>query len=162
MDLLIQIGIPVGLILIGLITGSILEKRHFQSIEKRESSFGDIALLSTRECPEDRQVEQSRLVQGSVVISIDYFKRLLANLRRIFGGEMRSYESLLDRGRREAILRMKNQFAEADLVINYRVITSRISKGGKRGKERSVGTVEVVAYGTAVKFADTLHNENRE
>lgn len=162
MELLIQIGIPLTLIVLGLVAGTILEKRHFRSIEEREATLGDIALLSTRQCPEDCQVEQARFVQGAVVISIDYFKRFLANLRRIFGGEIRSYESLLDRGRREAILRMKRDFVEADIVLNYRVVTSRISKGGKRGKERSTGTVEVVAYGTAVKFITPSQDENSQ
>ncbi|MGQ0547496.1 MAG: YbjQ family protein, partial [Betaproteobacteria bacterium] len=49
----------------------------------------------------------SRLVAGSVVIADDYFKSLLAGLYSFFGGPVRSYESLLDRARREAVLRMK-------------------------------------------------------
>lgn len=162
MDILISIGIPLALIVLGLVAGTTLEKRHYRSIEEREAKLGDIVLLSTHQCPQDSQVEQSRFVQGAVVISIDYFKRFLASLRQIFGGEVRSYESLLDRGRREAILRMKSDFDEADLVLNYRVVTSRISKGGQRGKQQSPGTVEVVAYGTAVKFTDPLHNENSQ
>ena len=50
---------------------------------------------------------RTRLVQGSAVISIDYFKRMLAALRNIVGGEVKSYETLVDRARREATLRMK-------------------------------------------------------
>ena len=58
---------------------------------------------------------------------------------------------LVDRGRREAILRMKEQCADADLIVNLRIETSRISKGAKR---RSLGTVEVFAYGTALWYAE--------
>ena len=37
------------------------------------------------------------------------FKRFLANLRRLIGGRVKSYESILDRARREALLRMKTE-----------------------------------------------------
>jgi uncharacterized protein YbjQ (UPF0145 family) len=88
------------------------------------------------------------LVRGSVVISVDYFKRFLARLRMIFGGRIHTYESLLDRARREAILRMQEQARElgASMIFNMRFETSSISKGRKD----AVGTVEVLAYGTAV------------
>ena len=45
------------------------------------------------------------------MVSVDYFKRFLAGLRMIFGGRVSSYESLLDRARREALLRMRLQAA---------------------------------------------------
>jgi uncharacterized protein YbjQ (UPF0145 family) len=88
-------------------------------------------------------------VAGSVVISYDHFKRFLAGLRMIFGGEVKSYVSLLDRGRREAVLRMKAKCPDADLIVNLRVETSSISKGGRR---RGLGAVEVFAYGTALWY----------
>jgi uncharacterized protein YbjQ (UPF0145 family) len=88
------------------------------------------------------------LVTGSVVISVDYFKRFLASLRTLIGGRVTSYESLLDRARREAILRMKEEASKlgADKVFNIKLETSSISKSAK-GK---VGSIEVLAYGTAL------------
>ena len=88
------------------------------------------------------------LVSGSVVISVDYFKRILAGLRNIFGGNVQSYETLVDRARREAVLRMKESCPDADYVLNLRLETSSIFKG----KRKQVGSVEVLAYGTAVYF----------
>jgi len=96
----------------------------------------------------DRQADKTQLVTGSVVVSVDYFKRMLAGLRNIFGGAVQSYETLIDRARREAVLRMKESCPDADQVINLRLDTSSISKG--RG--RQIGSVEVLAYGTAVYF----------
>jgi uncharacterized protein YbjQ (UPF0145 family) len=52
-------------------------------------------------------------VSGSVVVSVDYFKRFLAGLRTLVGGRVTSYETLLDRARREAILRCKETRAGA-------------------------------------------------
>ncbi len=93
---------------------------------------------------------RARLVSGNVVISIDYYKKLLSAIRAIFGGRLGSYESLLDRARREAILRMKAACARAGgrIVVNVRIETASISRYSQnRG---SVGSVEVVAYGTAL------------
>jgi uncharacterized protein YbjQ (UPF0145 family) len=70
--------------------------------------------------------------------------------RRIFGGESYAYATVIDRGRREAILRMKESTPGAHLFLNARLETSTISNG--RGK--AVGTAEVIAYATAVTFAD--------
>jgi uncharacterized protein YbjQ (UPF0145 family) len=145
----INLGIPLLIIVIGLITGSALERRHYRSIDEREKQYGNLPVLNTRKYPTDRPVSQARFVSGSVVISYDYFKRFIAGLRMIFGGEVKSYVSLVDRGRREAILRMKEKCADADLIVNLRIETSSISKGKKK---KSIGSVEVFAYGTALWY----------
>ena len=90
------------------------------------------------------------LVSGSVVISIDYFKRFLSSLQFLIGGNVTAYESLLDRGRREAILRMKMQMPEADIILASRIETSTI--GGSANAKNSLGSIEVLAYGTAVRY----------
>ncbi|MDM8514902.1 heavy metal-binding domain-containing protein [Desulfobacterales bacterium HSG16] len=146
-DIIINFGLPVGFIILAMITGSILENRHFKNIEKREADQHRISILTTREYPKEN-IAETRMVSGSVVVSVDYFKRFLASLRNIFGGEVSSYCSLLDRGRREAILRMKEQWSDADLIVHLRVETSSISKGNKK----SIGSTEVLAYGTGIRF----------
>ncbi len=144
MDLLIFIT----LILIGLFAGRAAEKRHYRSIIRREKELADIPIFSARFPPPRTDAPDSKLVGGSVVVSVDYFKRFVAGLRMIIGGRIHSYESLLDRARREAILRMKQQAKEigADSVFNVRLETSSISKGYRN----SIGSVEVYAYGTAL------------
>lgn len=145
-----NLGIPLLIIAIAMVTGSILEKRHYRSIEERERRNGRLPLLTGKRYPSDRSIAEARFVSGSVVISYDHFKRFLAGLRMIFGGEVKSYVSLIDRGRREAILRMKEKCSRADLIINLRIETSSISKG--HAKKR-LGAVEVFAYGTALWYA---------
>ncbi|MGB5561182.1 MAG: YbjQ family protein, partial [Sedimenticolaceae bacterium] len=102
---------------------------------------------ASRYPPSEPQYHQA-LVTGSTVISVDYFKRFLAALRSLFGGRIIAYESLLDRARRESLLRMKQQAAAlgASMVFNVKYETASISKG--RGN--SIGSVEVLAYGTAL------------
>jgi uncharacterized protein YbjQ (UPF0145 family) len=149
-EILANLGVPLILIIVALITGSTIEKRHFQSIHRRERALEAVPLLNTRTYPEDRPIAQARLVTGTVVISYDYFKRFLAGLRLIFGGEVKSYVGLIDRGRREAVLRMREKHPDADLIINLRTETSSVSKGRRK---RGIGTVEVIAYGTAIWYA---------
>jgi len=146
---LFQLLLPWFIILLAMVTGTLLEKAHFKRIHQRESRFSGLPTLNTKQVPKAQAISESRLVMGDVVVSIDYFKRFLASLRNIFGGEVKSYGSLIDRGRREAILRMKEQCPDADLIINVRVETSSRSQGG----DKRLGSVEVLAYGTAIRFS---------
>lgn len=143
-----QILLVVALLILAFFTGSIIERRHYKSILRREDMLGDIVVVVAKTLPPMEPPPATALVRGSVVISVDYFKRFLAGLRAIFGGRIHTYESLLDRARREAILRMQQQARElgASMIFNMRFETSSISKGYRN----AVGTVEVLAYGTAV------------
>ena len=69
-----------------------------------------------------------------------------------------AYESLLDRARRESLLRMKQQAdgLGAEMVFNVKYETASISKG--RGN--TIGSIEVLAYGTAlIPSQDTYTDE---
>ena len=136
------------LLALGYGFGRYAEAKHYTSIIKREKQLNSIPAIASKIPPAENRDINSQLVTGSVVISIDYFKRFIAGLRNIFGGRITSYETLLDRARREAILRMKAEAKKlnAQLVFNIKLETSSIHKG--RGN--SIGSVEVLAYGTAL------------
>jgi uncharacterized protein YbjQ (UPF0145 family) len=145
---LFQVLFPWLLILLAMITGTLLEKAHFKRIHLREVEHARLPMLNTKKLPDGCEVSRTALVMGDVVVSIDYFKMFLARLRNIFGGEVKSYASLLDRGRREAILRMKESApAGTKIIINVRIETAAI---GKNTQKKSVGCVEALAYGTAL------------
>ncbi len=128
--------------------GRLAEARHYRSIRKREEAFNDLIIVCCKTVPESLPTNGTQMVRGSVVVSVDYFKRFVAGLRMIFGGRVHTYESLLDRGRREALLRMQAEARKlgATMIFNTRFETSSISKG----RRQSVGCVEVLAYGTAI------------
>jgi len=136
----------IVLLLLGYIFGSIAESRHYKSIRKREEDFLTLPTIALKVPLSPEKIKSSKLVAGNVVISIDFFKKFLAGLRNIFGGNISSYETLIDRARREAILRMKTEAREASEIINVKIETASISKNTHGG----VGAVEVVAYGTAI------------
>lgn len=145
-----MIDIIIFLILMtsGYLFGRYFERKHYKSIIRREKETLHVALLTIKSTPEGLTRCNATLVTGSVVVSVDYFKRFLAGMRAVVGGRLKSYESLLDRARREAILRMKEQAISqgALLVTNVRIETSSISKGN--GK--AIGSIEVLAYGTSI------------
>ncbi len=144
-----EIGIIIVMLIIGYSFGSIREKAHFKSIFERESKYQDILIFNQKTSPSPATEGGGEMVQGNVVVSVDYFKMFVSGLRKLVGGRLTSYESLLDRGRREALLRMKAQARTmgANAIFNVRFETSSISKGA----ENSIGSVEVLAYGTAIK-----------
>ncbi len=144
-----QLIIFAILLSLGYFFGRHAEKKHYQSILEREKRWLKIPTTSNKTVFNDhRSINNCHLVNGSMVVSVDYFKRILAKLRNFFGGSVQSYETLIDRARREAVLRLKESCPKADQIINLRIETSSITKG--RGKQ--VGSVEVLAYGTAVYF----------
>jgi uncharacterized protein YbjQ (UPF0145 family) len=143
----LQSIIPVALIILGYWTGSAVEKKHYRSIKSRERKLLNLPAVTGKNFLDEKtEIEKAELVTGSVVISIDYFKRFLAALRNLFGGEVTSYETLVDRARREAVLRMKEKAEDADIIINLRIETSSI---GRKASNR-IGSIEALAYGTAV------------
>ena len=149
---LIQFGIILVPIALGLVTGTLLEKRHYASIRAREALYLEQPVISfLKSTGETDKIEDAYMVSGSAVISIDYFKRFLAGLINIFGGRVTPYESLVDRARREALLRMQDQAPEADIIVNVRIETSTIG-GNTGGKNKGVCSVEALAYGTALKY----------
>ena len=140
----------IVLMLLGYGFGTWAERRHYKSIEEREIKYQNLPTISLKHpLPQKGSVVQAKLAAGNVVISVDYFKRFLASLRNIFGGRVSSYETLVDRARREAILRMKASCPGATQIINVRLETSSLSKNTKKG---SIGSIEVFAYGTAITY----------
>ncbi len=132
----------------GYFFGQILEQQHYRSIYRREEKLRSIPVIASKKLPENFFPCETKMVAGNVVISVDFFKKFVAGLRTLVGGRVTSYETLIDRARREAILRMKEEakVQGANFVFNVKMETSSISKG----REESIGSIEVLAYGTAI------------
>lgn len=146
---LLVYGAPVfGLIFFGFI-GAYVEKKHYVSIRAREAATAALPIMAARTLEAGRAVADARLVVAEVMISHDYFKRFLAQLRNFFGGRIRSYDTLMDRARREALLRLKEQSPGASIIANLRLETVCISTQRKN----AVVGVSIVAYGTAIRYA---------
>ena len=148
MESLINLIIFLLLLTLGYVFGRMAESRHYKSIRQREDELRSLLVMPKKVPPPQYALYESELVMGNVVISVDYFKTFVAGLRSIFGGRVGAYESLLDRARREAVLRMQEQAQAigAEAVYNLKFETARIDQSAGQG----LGSVEVLAYGTAL------------
>ena len=150
MELLFQFGFFLALLVAGLLFGSAAERRHYRRLKVQEAELREVLVFNERHLPEDLSFQSGHLVTGSVVIGEDYFKRVAAGLKSLFGGRLTAYESLMDRGRREAVVRMKRQARElgTTVVFNVRFETSSLSEDSS-GRQAAF-SAEFIAYGTAL------------
>ena len=152
LNLIFTYGFPLILLITAYLIGTLIESRHFRRIRKREKEHRAYPVVSFNTMPEDWKAASGRLVSGSIVVSLDYFKRVIAGLRAIVGGRVKTYEPLLDRARREALLRMIEEARRDgyDGIFNVRLETSRLANS--RGEGQGTAGVEILAFGTAVKL----------
>lgn len=152
LDFILSVGIPAVLVTIAIFTGRWIERAHLRSLAEREAAARDMTVTNLSRPPAGVSAQSAFLCVGSAVISVDYFRQMISRIRKFFGGRFDTVARVLDRGRREALLRMieKARRGGATHVINVRLETSTIM----RGEDESGGmSAEVVAYGTALRTA---------
>jgi uncharacterized protein YbjQ (UPF0145 family) len=130
-------------VIVTFITGTLIERSHYKSIRIREEFFINIPLISSNYDLDASEKEfETKLVVGSVVLAADYFKIMLGSLRNFFGGQVSAFESLTDRARREATLRLRERARDCDAIMNLRLETARIG----------TNKIESFAYATAIYY----------
>ncbi len=145
MDDLIVWGIGFVFFGISYFIGSHNEKVHFANIGERERALVLLPAVTFKQA-EERAVAQTKLVMGNVVIAGDFFKQVVAQLASVFGLRISVAESMVDRARREAVLRMKEKAVGADAILNVRIMSMKI------GRREKMSGLEAMAYGTAVYY----------
>lgn len=86
------------------------------------------------------------LCRGNVAYSKHIGRDIMAGFKNIAGGEIKSYTDMLSEARDIAEQRMEQQATAmgADAIIGMRLVNDTVAEG----------TIECVAYGTAVKILD--------
>ncbi|OXL25667.1 MULTISPECIES: YbjQ family protein [unclassified Psychrobacter] len=139
----------IVLFVVGWFFGARHERQHLAQLVLAEKSLSYIIVSTERFYqPALADNTQGDLVLGSVVIAQDYFKMVIARILSIFGKNLTTYETLLDRARREAVVRMRTQ-AQAkgyNHIYGLRLEVSNINQLGSM--------VEAIAYGTAVMSSE--------
>ena len=128
-------------------------RQHLKDLRARELKFQHIQVFAAEQAPPQADHYHSHLVCGTVVVSLDYFRRFVESLMQLVGGRMTAYENLLDRARREAMLRLKQEAAMlgAKRVFNVKIQTAHITPRSETGQ----GSFEIIAYGTALVPPDS-------
>lgn len=151
LGMLLTCGLPVLLIVLGIVAGTLVESAHLKRLDRAEHALMTIPISDVKQVPNVPGIENAgsaSLVTGSVVLATDYFRTFTATLKKLIGGEIGFYERLMWRARREAICRLLAQAHQlnAVAVINIRLETSNIGSMARNPSPM----VEVIAYGTAL------------
>ena len=93
-----------------------------------------------------KTLEMLSIVKGSTIQSRNLGKDIGQGIKSIVGGELKSYNEMMNSARALATKRMVEEAEKmgADAVVNIRYATSTIMQSA----------AEVMVYGTAVKFID--------
>lgn len=140
--LIIQIVIFAILFSVGFGFGRFNERKHLQYLDEQEQRLAYIRVNNSRFI---ESTLPGHMISSNVVISHDYFKYAIANVQNMLGGRLTSYESVVERARREAIIRLKLEAEKmgAHQIMGIRLSTTELGMQG--------GMVEVFAYGTAIQ-----------
>jgi uncharacterized protein YbjQ (UPF0145 family) len=143
------LGVFLILLLVGFFAGSHIEKKHLEDLHDREYRTRQLKIVNIGAKTPIPEADRAKLFVGSVVVSSDFFKTFVASWINFFGGRISVFETLMERGRREALLRMKEDAIKwgASQVVNVRLETAEI--GGHR--RNGIVAVEIIAYGTGVQ-----------
>ncbi|APX63480.1 MULTISPECIES: YbjQ family protein [Acinetobacter] len=141
-NLIFQFVVFALLFSVGFGFGRYYERKHLKELAEQEVRLAHIVLDTHRFTTSEFE---GQLISSNVVISHDYFKYVIANIQNILGGRLVSYESIVERARREAVVRLKREAEKigATQIMGLRLSTTELGMQG--------GMVEVFAYGTAIK-----------
>lgn len=143
--------IPAAAMVLFFIVGRLVERRHLAYLKQQEAALAHIRVEQLKTLPPNWiTTSEPVLVVGSVVLANDFFKMFISGLKKIVGGRLGEYERLIDRGRREAVIRMKQMAADhgCNVVWNMRLETSMINDSP--GRNEGATSAEIFAYGTAI------------
>lgn len=147
--LLLGVSVP----LIGILGGRITEYRHFRSLERREEEYEDFIVTQIKSFPAARSGSPApAIMYAETVIASDYLKTFFAGIRGIFGGEVRSFQRMQERARRESLLRLIEQARAQgyNALCNVRLETADVGGGamtrGKKGFPMSAILASATAY----------------
>ncbi|MGA1793282.1 MAG: YbjQ family protein [Thermoplasmatota archaeon] len=140
--------VPLALFVVPMITGQIIERKHFKELEAREAEIRRKVLVHNRRTPVITRPARMTVVAGEVCIGADRFKTWLAGFRQLVGGRMGSLSPVVERARREALLRALESAAKEGYteVGNLRYTTANLKWNAPKQKEL---LISVMAYGTA-------------
>lgn len=101
-------------------------------------------IITTADVVPAQAVQILGLVRGNIVTSKNIGRDIMASVKTLVGGEIKSYTMMTNEARQIAEDRMIEQAAAlgADAIVAMRFSESAIVQG----------TIEMLAYGTEVKF----------
>lgn len=161
-----------GLLAAGYLVGSHREKSHYRELALSEKGLaGKLVLSGSLPLAHMQDARQIGLATGGVSISVDAFKRFWFSMRGLFGGSVSAYESIIDRAKRQALVRLMQSQPEANAFVGVHYEFGTLGGSGF-GSRKHISCMDVIAYGTALRIRPELigqgvsiatgHDYNRE
>ncbi len=154
MELIIGAGFALVFLALGFLFGKMADQKHLADLAVREQSYQTMISTQSKHflAPVPGKFAPT-ILSSETVIANDYFKRFLASFRSFFGGEIKSYNVLMERARRETILRILEQARAGgyNAICNLRLESADI--GGNLSKQ---GMSIVCVLGTATAYHSGL------
>ena len=123
-------------------------RKKLSEDKKPEIKILKKVLVTNRGSIENGKILQEfGIVTGAVAPSRFITKDIMASIRNFFGREMKEYTTMINDARRIATDRMVEEARklDANAVVNVRYMGTGVS----------VGSAEMMAYGTAVRYQPT-------
>ncbi|MEM9165975.1 MAG: heavy metal-binding domain-containing protein [Planctomycetota bacterium] len=151
LEIFLQCGLPILLIIGAFFIGTLTENNHLKRLGASEASLAGIRVSTIDRAIDFSGAERGEIVVGECVIATDHFKSFIAKIVKLVGGELKIYRSLMERARRQALVRLMESAREKGYtsVCNIRLQTADV--GGSAATARGATMVAVLASGTAYR-----------
>jgi uncharacterized protein YbjQ (UPF0145 family) len=152
LELILSLAIPAGLLALGFFVGRFQEQTHLASLDAREATLGHMLVTQVRSYPGIVPgAAPPRMIIAEAVIGADFLKVFQASLRKLIGGEVRSFQSMLTRARREATLRVLEEAHAAgyNAICNLRLNSADIGGNAASNRKQGMAMAAIIASGTA-------------
>jgi len=140
--------IPLFVFLVAVVVGRLIESNHLKDLARREQALKGTMVIHTRMRAVSPGMKHQEMMFAEVALGADRFVTWLAMWKQLIGGNLGSLEPVVDRARREALLRIAEQSAAKGYteLANVRFSTASMKVGDRRQKELILG---IFAFGTA-------------
>jgi uncharacterized protein YbjQ (UPF0145 family) len=152
--LVITIGLPLLLLVVTMLIGSLGRSRHRARLAQRRAAIGDMLVTDIKTFPGGVDMTAPpTMVVAEAIYSADYFMSVVSGLKKIVGGSMGFYRDLAERTREEVTLRLLETARAGgyDAVCNIRIEWSDITGNTASSTGQKVASVSLLAVGTAYR-----------
>jgi uncharacterized protein YbjQ (UPF0145 family) len=130
--------------------GTLLNALNEQE-KQQNAAFGGHLVGSTSSKMTTLSAQSSVLLHTSIVVGPSMGQMFFMWIKSIFGGQLHSYDVVIQYGRREVIRRLQEQATHlgCSSIVNLRIETSTISFA--KNQESKTSSMEFLAYATGIR-----------
>jgi len=130
--------------------GTLLNALNEQE-KQQNAAFGGHLVGSTANKMTTLSAQSSVLLHTSIVVGPSMGQIFFMWIKSIFGGQLHSYDVVIQYGRREVIRRLQEQATHlgCSSIVNLRILTSTISFA--KNQESKTSSMEFLAYATGIR-----------